>query len=193
MPVTATGPGMRHRRHRPHGQAGALLHAHPHPGPTHPGSAPWHCLPPGAAEPVARRASDRRQGRRGAGTGNPAASGAPWWGRAGAEGTAGPTLLSLLPQPRGFATPGAPPTACDHPQRLAVGATRGLEPSPQASPPDRQTDRQPTGQWTSNDAFLHVGSTKMVLCEVGPAAALPSYLKRHELQVCTAHLEDLIF
>lgn len=52
-----------------------------------------------------------------------------------------------------------------------------------------RTDRQPnpTGQWTSNDAFLHVGSTKMVLREVGSAAALPSDLNRHELQVCSPH------
>lgn len=155
--MTAAGPGMRHRCHRPHGQAGVLLHALPHPSPTHPGLAPWRCLPPGAAKPAARTASDRRQGRRGAGTGNPAASGAQWCGRgwARAEGTTGPTLLS--PQPTGFAAPGAPPTACDLPRRLAVGWEWGWGwgvqegwnlPLGLALRTDRLAN--PTGQWTSN-------------------------------------------
>lgn len=148
MPVTATVLGMRHRRHRPYGQAGALLHARPHPGPTHPGSAPWFCLPPGLAEPAARTASDRRQDQRGAGTGNPAASGAPWCGRgrARAEGTAGPTLLS--PQPTGCCSQG--PAHSGRPEALGGGVgvgTRGLEPSPRASPPDRQTAKP---DWTVN-------------------------------------------
>lgn len=67
-------------------------------------------LPPAwrgrARGPHSKRQATRLARR--AGTGNPAASGAPWCGRgrARAEGTAGPTLLS--PQPLGFAAPRGP-------------------------------------------------------------------------------------
>lgn len=69
-------------------------------------------------------------------------------GRARAEGTAGPTLLS--PQPTGFAAPRAPPTAAAH-SAWRWGGSQGWgqegwnPPLGLASPPDRRTAKP---NWT---------------------------------------------
>lgn len=62
-----------------------------------------------------------------------------------------------------------PPTAPGGRVGAGVGVQEGWNPPLGLT---LQTDRlpNPTGQWTSNDAFLHVGSNKMVLCEVGSDA-----------------------
>lgn len=62
-----------------------------------------------------------------------------------------------------------PPTAPGGRVGAGVGVQEGWNPPLGLTLP---TDRlpNPTGQWTSNDAFLHVGSNKMVLCEVGSDA-----------------------